>query len=271
MSNPGGRMSPASPFANFPPWSAIGARKLSLAEYLEKNGIPGIQGIDTRALTKKLRVRGVLNGFISTRGHRAGRGGGARQSWPGLAGVDYVKEVTHQEPFPWDDKDAPERPVSNCRAARTMSSRASPLPPADIPIVAYDYGMKYNILRRLRQHGFKVQVVPATTTAAQALQYKPAGSFFPTGRATRGLDYAVQAVRDLIQTGIADFWHLPGPSDSGPGPWRQDLQTQVRPSRRQSARQRPCHRQGGNHLAKPRVRRGSREPAGRRWRWTASI
>src|SRR5579864_1030226 len=77
----------------------------SLEQYLEKNGIPGIQGIDTRALTKKLRVRGALNGFISTEEttdeealHRA-------KDWPGLLGVDYVKQVTHQEPFFWDERD----------------------------------------------------------------------------------------------------------------------------------------------------------------------
>ena len=66
----------------------------SLAEYLEKNGIPGIQGIDTRALTKKLRVRGALNGFISTLGTDEAEALAQAKNWPGLAGVDYVKEVT---------------------------------------------------------------------------------------------------------------------------------------------------------------------------------
>ena len=90
------------------------------------------------------------------------------KEWPGLVGVDYVKEVTHKESFRWDEKDeqsasfklAVGNEMANARQLR------APLPPADIPIVAYDFGMKYNILRRLRQHGFQIQVVPATTSAA---------------------------------------------------------------------------------------------------------
>jgi len=81
-----------------------------------------------------------------------------------------------------------------------------PLPAADIPIVAYDYGMKYNILRRLRQHGFKVQVVPATTPAAEILKYKPAGIFLSNGPGDpAALGYAVQGVRDLIKIGLPIF------------------------------------------------------------------
>src|SRR5437879_3355705 len=80
------------------------------------------------------------------------------------------------------------------------------LPPADIPIVAYDDGMKYNILRRLRQHGFKVQVVPATTPAAEALRYKPAGIFLSNGPGDpAALDYAVRAVADLVKSGVPIF------------------------------------------------------------------
>ncbi len=77
----------------------------SLAEYLEQNGIPGIQGIDTRALTRKLRVRGALNGFISTEGIADAEAVKRAKEWPGLIGVDYVKEVTHKEAFLWDQKD----------------------------------------------------------------------------------------------------------------------------------------------------------------------
>src|ERR1041385_6682532 len=77
----------------------------SLASYLEENGIPGIQGIDTRALTKKLRVRGALNGFISTEELTEAEAVARAQQWPGLVGVDYVKEVTHKEAFLWDEKD----------------------------------------------------------------------------------------------------------------------------------------------------------------------
>ena len=77
----------------------------SLADYLEQHGIPGVQGIDTRALTKKLRVRGALNGFISTEDLDAAEAIRRAQAWPGLLGVDYVKEVTHQQAFRWDEND----------------------------------------------------------------------------------------------------------------------------------------------------------------------
>src|SRR4029077_15917856 len=77
----------------------------SLGKYLENNGIPGIQGIDTRALTKKLRVRGALNGFISTEEISDEEALSRAKNWPGLLGVDYVKQVTHPESFLWDERD----------------------------------------------------------------------------------------------------------------------------------------------------------------------
>jgi carbamoyl-phosphate synthase small subunit len=180
----------------------------SLADYLEQNGIPGIQGIDTRALTKKLRVRGALNGFISTEGLSDADAVARAKAWQGLVGVDYVKEVTHKEAFLWDEKDEQSGSFNLMRGGAKLEARnvRDPLPPADIPIVAYDFGMKYNILRRLRQQGFKVQVVPATTPAAEALKYKPAGIFLSNGPGDpSALGYAVQAVSDLVKSGIPIF------------------------------------------------------------------
>lgn len=181
----------------------------ALDTYLEENGIPGLQRIDTRALTKKLRVRGALNGFISTEGVSAEEAVARARAWPGLVGVDYVKEVTHKEPFAWDEKDeqsAAFRLVRGTEPVKSARAVRQPLPPADIPIVAYDFGMKYNILRRLRQHGFKCQVVPATTPAAEALKYKPAGIFLSNGPGDpAALGYAVRAVRELVATGIPIF------------------------------------------------------------------
>jgi carbamoyl-phosphate synthase small subunit len=180
----------------------------SLSEYLEQNGIPGIQGIDTRALTKKLRVRGALNGFISTEEVPEAEALRRAKEWPGLLGVDYVKEVTHKEPFLWDREDRQSASFNLPHGSGGGDSRnvRDPLPAADIPIVAYDYGMKYNILRRLRQHGFKVQVLPATASAEQALAHKPAGLFLSNGPGDpAALGYAVQAVRDLVQSGVPIF------------------------------------------------------------------
>src|SRR2546428_2782971 len=106
----------------------------SLAEYLEKNGIPGLQGIDTRALTKKLRVRGAMNGFISTEGTSEAEAVKRAKQWPGLVGVDYVKEVTHKEAFLWDQKDVQSASFKLVRGADQADPRNArePLPPADI-------------------------------------------------------------------------------------------------------------------------------------------
>jgi carbamoyl-phosphate synthase small subunit len=180
----------------------------SLAEYLEQNGIPGIQGIDTRALTKKLRVRGALNGFISTENISEREAVARAKNWPGLVGVDYVKEVTHKEPFRWDEKDEQSAAFDLVRGTKHGDARHTrkPLPAADIPIVAFDYGMKYNILRRLRQHGFAVQVLPATATAADALKHQPAGIFLSNGPGDpAALDYIVREVKTLVDTGIPIF------------------------------------------------------------------
>jgi carbamoyl-phosphate synthase small subunit len=181
----------------------------SLSDYLEREGVPGLQGIDTRALTKKLRVRGAMNGFISTDGVTESEALERARTWPGLVGVDYVREVTHPKAFLWDENDEKSASFNLVRGSGRVSDARTirdPLPPADIPIVAYDFGMKYNILRRLRQRGFKVQVVPATTPAAEALKYKPAGVFLSNGPGDpSALGYAVQAVHDLVETGIPVF------------------------------------------------------------------
>jgi carbamoyl-phosphate synthase small subunit len=179
----------------------------SLASYLEKNGIPGIQGIDTRALTKKLRVRGALNGFISTEEIPEAEAVRRAKEFV-FVGVDYVKEVTHKEPFHWDKKNEQSGAFDLVRGNETADARKhrKPLPPADIPIVAFDYGMKYNILRRLRQHGFATQVLPATASAQDALKYKPAGIFLSNGPGDpAALDYIVREVKTLVDTGIPIF------------------------------------------------------------------
>jgi carbamoyl-phosphate synthase small subunit len=179
----------------------------SLAQYLERNGIPGIQGIDTRSLTKKLRVRGALNGFISTEGVGDAEAVQRAKQFV-FVGVDYVKEVTHKQAFRWDENNEQSADFKLAFGNDSANARQTRdrLPPADIPIVAYDFGMKYNILRRLRQHGFKTQVVPATTPADEALKHKPAGIFLSNGPGDpAALGYAVQAVSDLIKTGIPIF------------------------------------------------------------------
>jgi carbamoyl-phosphate synthase small subunit len=179
----------------------------SLEKYLEDNGIPGIQGVDTRALTKKLRVRGALNGFISTEEISEAEAVQRAKDFV-FVGVDYVKEVTHKKEFRWDEKDEQSAAFDLVRGLKVTDARnhRQPLPPADIPIVAFDYGMKYNILRRLRQQGFATQVLPATASAADALKHKPAGIFLSNGPGDpAALDYIVREVKTLLDTGIPIF------------------------------------------------------------------
>ena len=179
----------------------------SLAEYLEQNGIPGIQGIDTRALTKKLRVRGAMNGFISTE-EIPDEEALQRAKQFVFVGVDYVREVTHRKAFHWDEKDEQSAnfKLASGNAQREPRNLRDPLPPAEIPIVAFDYGLKYNILRRLRQHGFGVEVLPAMATAAEALARKPAGIFLSNGPGDpAALDYIVREVKTLVDSGVPIF------------------------------------------------------------------
>jgi carbamoyl-phosphate synthase small subunit len=180
----------------------------SLHDYLVQNAIPGIQGIDTRALTRRLRVHGALKGLIATEPISEAEAVERARTWHGLVGVDYVKEVTHPRAFPWDPQDQQSARFSLARGAADPAhpTNSTSLPAADIPIVAYDFGVKYNILRRLRQRGFRVEVVPATTTAAEVIQRKPAGVFLSNGPGDpAALDYAVRAVHDLVHEGLPIF------------------------------------------------------------------
>jgi carbamoyl-phosphate synthase small subunit len=182
----------------------------SLADYLLEAGIPGIQGIDTRALVKRLRVSGAMPGTLSTEEISDAEAVARAQAWGGMEGRDYVREVTHPAPFAWDpqDTDSPAFRLHRGHGALTGNPQdlRLPLPPADIPIVAYDFGIKYNILRRLRQKGFRVQVVPAHTPAAEALRFNPAGIFLSNGPGDpAALGGIVREIKQLVDSGIPIF------------------------------------------------------------------
>lgn len=176
-----------------------------LDEYLKTNGIPGVEGIDTRALTKKLRVHGVLNGIISTDDITEEEAVKEAVNWPGMKGTDYAKVVTHKNAFSWDELEQPNQDFTLPRGAETKT-QSSTLPPAEIPIVVYDYGVKYNILRCLRRLGFNIQVIPATATSQEALAYKPACLFLSNGPGDpASMDYAVKNVKELVEYGLPTF------------------------------------------------------------------
>ena len=182
-------------------WRASG----SLDDYLKKWNICGIQGIDTRALTKHLRVRGAMRACLSTE-LTEGEAIQRALNSPGMRGADYVKEVTTQEPYEWDPADKLSRDWTIVKGSAERSGEVlengqvlKSLPPIRHHVVAYDYGIKYNILRRLRQHGCKVTVVPATTKAEDVLAMKPDGIFLSNGPGDPGaLPYLSDELRKLF-------------------------------------------------------------------------
>jgi carbamoyl-phosphate synthase small subunit len=177
----------------------------TLADYLARHGIPGISDIDTRALTRHLRTVGVQHAALSTDGsrsveellHQA-------RTWEGLDGRDLVQEVTCSEMYNWGMGTAGEwTPVPAGAAAPGAAASVQPDAPL---IVAYDFGIKHNILRRLTSHGLRVVVAPAQTTAQEVLALRPDGIFLSNGPGDpAGVPYAAAAVRDLLASGLPTF------------------------------------------------------------------
>jgi carbamoyl-phosphate synthase small subunit len=187
--------------------------------------VPAIQGLDTRAFTRKLRVRGAMNGFIATADISEAEAVERARQWPGLLGVDHVKEVSHPEPFAWDPEDQQSASFNLVRGQIGTNPRhvRDPMPPADIPIVAYDFGIKYNILRRLRQHGFRVQVVPAIRRQPQPSAYNRPAFSSPTGRAIRPRSVTQLKRSPICADGDSHVRDLSGAPTARPGAWRQDI------------------------------------------------
>ncbi len=163
----------------------------TLDEFLKKQSVVGFQGIDTRALTRHIRDRGaqqaVLSNDISSIDALIKR---AKAS-PGMEGKDLVREVTCKEPYEWSEGDWDLR-----QGYSQISHNGSH---DHLSVVAYDFGIKRNILRRLTQVGCKVTVVPATTPAKTVLAMKPDGVFLSNGPGDpAAVSYAIQNVRELV-------------------------------------------------------------------------
>ena len=171
----------------------------SLPEYLAANNIIGIQGIDTRALTRHLRERGAMKGCLTTESLSVEEAQRRANEGEGVIGMDFVKAVTSPESYEWDPEDKDSRRWTLARSSGQVEEAAVALPPVRYHIVAYDYGLKRNILRRLRQHGFKVRVVPASMPAADVLRFNPDGLFLSPGPgAPSALGYVHRSVRELV-------------------------------------------------------------------------
>jgi carbamoyl-phosphate synthase small subunit len=183
----------------------------TLPNYLERHGIPGISEVDTRALTRSLREKGIMHAALCTDGSKSeAELLTLAQSWEGLDGRDLVKEVTCQEPYNWVDGTGAEwTPVPAGRNVEdtTPVIGDSETAQADTPlVVAYDFGIKHNILRRLTSHGLRVTVVPAHTQADEVLALNPDGIFLSNGPGDpAGVPYAAEAVNKLLTAGIPTF------------------------------------------------------------------
>jgi carbamoyl-phosphate synthase small subunit len=164
----------------------------SLDDYLRRWEILGVQGIDTRALTRHLRTRGAMKACLTTEITAADEAVRCAIAGEGVVGMDYVREVTTPIIFQWD-------PDDQLSGKWSLQSHDQVLPPVRHHIVAFDYGMKRNILRSLRQRGFGVTVVPATTTAEEVIALNPDGIFLSNGPGDpEALSYAHESVRGLI-------------------------------------------------------------------------
>lgn len=171
---------------------------MSLSDYLKANNVVAIAGIDTRRLTRILREKGSQNGCIMV-GENISEAAAiaAAQGFPGLKGMDLAKVVSTKEQYEWR---------STVWDLKTDSHET--IEAADLPyhVVAYDYGVKYNILRMLVERGCRVTVVPAQTPASDVLALQPDGVFLSNGPGDPGpCDYAIQAIKEVLETEIPVF------------------------------------------------------------------
>nr|WP_279343634.1 glutamine-hydrolyzing carbamoyl-phosphate synthase small subunit [Variovorax terrae] len=174
---------------------------LTLSEYLVREKTVAIANIDTRKLTRLLRTKGAQNGAIV--GLAAGQAVtqavidqavAAAQAAPSMAGLDLAKVVSVAQPYDWTQ--------TEWQLGAGYGTQAAP----KFHVVAYDYGVKKNILRMLSSRGCKVTVVPAQTPAAEVLKLRPDGIFLSNGPGDpEPCDYAISATRELIETGIPTF------------------------------------------------------------------
>ncbi|NUZ07758.1 glutamine-hydrolyzing carbamoyl-phosphate synthase small subunit [Piscinibacter koreensis] len=176
-------------------------QSMELDEYLRREGTVAIAGVDTRRLTRLLREKGAQNGCIVafeagyqvTDADRAAAVDAARSA-PSMAGLDLVQRVSVKEPYDWTETEWV------LGSGYGKAGRDGP------HVVAYDFGVKFNILRMLASRGCRISVVPAQTSAADALALKPDGIFLSNGPGDpEPCDYAIEATREFIDRGVPTF------------------------------------------------------------------
>ena len=173
----------------------------SLSDYLKSQNVLGIADIDTRRLTRILRDKGAQNGAILAGADAEGEEAVARaleaaRAFPGLKGMDLAKEVSCKEAYEWSEG---EWTLGEGYADTTQQERP-------YHVVAYDYGVKFNILRMLAARGCRLTVVPAQTPAAEVLAMRPDGILLANGPGDpEPCDYAIKAIQDVLKTDIPMF------------------------------------------------------------------
>ncbi len=167
----------------------------SLPDYFSEHGVLGIEHVDTRALTKHLRSRGAMRACLTTELDTEAAIAAA-QAAPSMEGMDYVREVSTADGYRWD---ADSRRFALPNASTGQNGTWLDLPPVRHRIVAYDFGIKWNILRRLRQAGFDVEVVNSRTPAETVLAKNPDGIFLSNGPGDpAALGYIHEEIKKLI-------------------------------------------------------------------------
>jgi carbamoyl-phosphate synthase small subunit len=164
---------------------------LDLSGYLRAEGVPAIAGLDTRKLTRILREKGAQNGCLMAGAVDEQKAIAEARKFPGLAGMDLAKVVSCERPYEWDE--------TEWALGSGYGTQRAP----KFHVVAFDYGVKRNILRMLAARGCRITVVPAQTTAQEALALQPDGIFLSNGPGDpEPCDYAIRAIRELMERSL---------------------------------------------------------------------
>lgn len=161
--------------------------KDSLSDYLESNNVIGLEGIDTRKLVKHIRTQGAMKGVISSTDLNIDKLKKKLANYPGLVGRDIVKDVTVKKQYSWN------------KAVIDALNGNEQNPEKKYKVVAFDFGIKHNILRLLCTYGCDVKVVPAATSSDEVLSQKPDGAFLSNGPGDPSpVTYAIETVKSLL-------------------------------------------------------------------------
>ncbi|HSQ04571.1 MAG TPA: glutamine-hydrolyzing carbamoyl-phosphate synthase small subunit [Burkholderiales bacterium] len=179
---------------NLPVRASNWRKSWTLSEYLANAKLVAIADIDTRKLTRLLRDKGAQDGCIMAGAVDEKAALEAARKFPGLVGMDLAKVVTCDKPYNWQE------------STWSLGHGYGDMPAVRFHVVAFDYGIKHNILRKLAARGCKLTVVPAQTSAKQVLAMQPDGVFLSNGPGDPApCDYAIEAIRELMDAGVPMF------------------------------------------------------------------